>query len=327
MIRGVNLKQILIVLLVLLPLVTWADETPLFLYRGLRATSMGNAYEAIADDLSAMHYNPAGLTQIEKVSFQFLPVRGWFTQDILGEALGMTEFMSEVVTPLTGSSNPLVDPSLAGARTKLVDQVTSLSSKHLGTKVDFVGLGLSIPLVNKQMALGLSLYLQTLADFRIVKRGLPWPDPILQILDDHVIYRATLQGAFATSLAYRLDVDKPYIKTVHFGTTARLIGRGEASDVDNPFAVSDLPEGEDVEIRIFLDKYLVEVFVSGRQAMVAAHFDWQSNRGVDAYTYGTTTTFKKFEVWPLRPANQGYFEARENRVWEPDTGEQKKAKE
>merc|ERR1712096_360508 len=132
--------------------------------------------------------------------------------------LGMTEFMSEVVTPLTGSSNPLVD------------QVTSLSSKHLGTKVDFVGLGLSIPLVNKQVAPGLSLYLQTLADFRIVKRGLPWPDPILQILDDHVIYRATFQGAFATSLAYRLDVDKPYIKTVHFGTTARLIGRGEASD-------------------------------------------------------------------------------------------------
>merc|ERR1712096_566965 len=78
-----------------------------------------------------VHYNPAGLTQIEKVSFQFLPVRGWFTQDILDEALGMTEFMSEVVTPLTGSSNPLVDPSLAGARTKLVDQVTSLSSKHL----------------------------------------------------------------------------------------------------------------------------------------------------------------------------------------------------
>ena len=95
-----------------------------------------------------------------------------------------------------------------------------------------------------------------------------------------------------------------------------LVGRTEA-----PFAVSDLPAGEDVEMRIFLDKYLVEVFVSGRQAMVAAHFDWQSNRGIDAYTYGTTTTFKKFEVWPLRSANQGYVEARENRVWEPDTGE------
>ena len=33
-----------------------------------------------------------------------------------------------------------------------------------------------------------------------------------------------------------------------------LVGRTEA-----PFAVSDLPEGEDVEIRIFLDKYLVDV--------------------------------------------------------------------
>lgn len=286
MIRGVNLKQILIVLLVLLPLVTWADETPLFLYRGLRATSMGNAYEAIADDLSAMHYNPAGLTQIEKVSFQFLPVRGWFTQDILGEALGMTEFMSEVVTPLTGSSNPLVDPSLAGARTKLVDQVTSLSSKHLGTKVDFVGLGLSIPLVNKQMALGLSLYLQTLADFRIVKRGLPWPDPILQILDDHVIYRATLQGAFAMSLAYRLDVDKPYIKTVHFGTTARLIGRGEASDVDNPFAVSDL---------LNPDRFTEEYFSLGSGEDITSLIERQFGYSID---FGTIIT-------PLEGLNLG----------------------
>ena len=68
--RCINLKQLFIVLLTLLPVVVWAGETPLFLYRGLRATSMGNAYEAIADDLSAVHYNPAGLTQIEKVSFQ-----------------------------------------------------------------------------------------------------------------------------------------------------------------------------------------------------------------------------------------------------------------
>ncbi len=85
-----------------------------------------------------------------------------------------------------------------------------------------------------------------------------------------------------------------------------------------PFAVADLPEGEDVDIRIYIDKYLVEVFVNDRQAMIAADLDWRSGSGVTAYTYGTTTTFKTLEVWPLKPTNQGYHEARKNKFWQPN---------
>ena len=119
-----------------LPSPVSADETPLFLYRGLRPASLGNAYEAIANDLSAIHYNPAGLTQINKISFQLLPIRGGITQDIFDQALSMEAFLDDVVSPLTNSANPLFDPTVASARSKLVEEVGNLSSKHLSTNFD-----------------------------------------------------------------------------------------------------------------------------------------------------------------------------------------------
>jgi hypothetical protein len=54
--------------------------------------------------------------------------------------------------------------------------------------------------------------------------------------------------------------------------------------------------------------------------MVASDFDWQSGRGVDAYTYGTSTTFEKLEIWRVKSTNQGYHEAKKSRTWQPDEG-------
>ncbi|NRB76940.1 MAG: glycoside hydrolase family 32 protein [Verrucomicrobiales bacterium] len=89
--------------------------------------------------------------------------------------------------------------------------------------------------------------------------------------------------------------------------------------VEAPFVVSDLPEGEDVELRIFVDKYFVEVFANNRQAIVAADMNWQDASGFDAYSFSKPTTIKKVEIWKMKPTNQGYLEARENRIWEIDT--------
>jgi len=88
-----------------------------------------------------------------------------------------------------------------------------------------------------------------------------------------------------------------------------------------PFAVADLPPGEGVELRIFIDKYLVEVFANGRQTMVAADMDWQAASGFEAYTFGAPTTIRKVDIWKVKPTNQGYLEARQNRIWEPDVVE------
>jgi sucrose-6-phosphate hydrolase SacC (GH32 family) len=90
------------------------------------------------------------------------------------------------------------------------------------------------------------------------------------------------------------------------------VGSAEA-----PFAIADLPPGEDLELRLFIDKYLVEVFANDRQAMVASHKDYLGKTDLRAFTVGAPTKLKKVEIWKMRPTNQGFREAQKNRVWEP----------
>ena len=96
-------------------------------------------------------------------------------------------------------------------------------------------------------------------------------------------------------------------------------GTLRVGETEAPFAPADLPEGEDVTLRIFVDKYLVEVFAGDRQAAVATFLDYRTANQIRAYTYGAATTFRRVEVWKLRSTNQGLLEARESRVWEPDS--------
>ena len=100
---------------------------------------------------------------------------------------------------------------------------------------------------------------------------------------------------------------RPETGTLRVGTT------------EAPFSIADLPKGEDVELRIFIDKYLVEVFANDRQAMVASHADYLGKPDLNAFTVGAPTTIKKFEIWKLKPTNQGFREAQKNHIWEPDT--------
>jgi beta-fructofuranosidase len=85
-----------------------------------------------------------------------------------------------------------------------------------------------------------------------------------------------------------------------------------------PFSVAALPRGEDVELRIFIDKYLVEVFANGRQAMIAAHMDYRGGSGLNGYSFGDPTKIRSVEIWKLKAANQGFLEAQQSRIWEPD---------
>jgi sucrose-6-phosphate hydrolase SacC (GH32 family) len=100
---------------------------------------------------------------------------------------------------------------------------------------------------------------------------------------------------------------RPETGTLRVGTT------------EAPFSIADLPKGEDVELRIFIDKYLVEVFANDRQAMVASHAAYRGKPDLNAFTVGAPTTIKKLEIWKLQPTNQGFREAQKNRIWEPNT--------
>ncbi len=97
----------------------------------------------------------------------------------------------------------------------------------------------------------------------------------------------------------------PEYSTLRIGTT------------EAPFAVTDLAEREDLEMRIFIDKYLVEVFVNDRQAALTAHMDYKAGDSLNFYSYGSPTTLKQVEIWKMKPTNQGFREALKSRVWEP----------
>ncbi len=98
-----------------------------------------------------------------------------------------------------------------------------------------------------------------------------------------------------------------------------------AGATEAPFAVADLPPGEDLELRIFVDKYLVEVFVNGRQALLTVFTAYRdAGSELRAYLFGSRgrtppLTLRTVEIWKLRPTNQGFFEARASRIWEPHT--------
>jgi sucrose-6-phosphate hydrolase SacC (GH32 family) len=102
-------------------------------------------------------------------------------------------------------------------------------------------------------------------------------------------------------------VFKPETGTVRVGGT------------EAPFSVSELPDGEDLSLRLFIDKYLVEIFINDRQALVSAHLDSGDRKGLNGYSFGDPVTVKKIEVWKLRSTNQGFIKAMQDRKWEPDS--------
>jgi sucrose-6-phosphate hydrolase SacC (GH32 family) len=141
---------------------------------------------------------------------------------------------------------------------------------------------------------------------------------------------ATLEG---DAIELRLTIARDQAERKLFGFTLFSDGKGgglpilfrpenstlRLGSAEAPFSIADLPAGEDLELRIFIDKYLVEVFANGRQAMVASYNDYIGKSDLNAFTVGAPTTIKKLEIWKLKPTNQGFREAQKNHIWEPDT--------
>ena len=91
--------------------------------------------------------------------------------------------------------------------------------------------------------------------------------------------------------------------------TIRL-GSGEA-----PFAMTQLDTDEDVEIRIFIDAYVVEIFVNNRQTMVAEYPADAGQTALYGITIGAPTTLTSLEVWQMTPTTHGFDAAQHDHVW------------
>ncbi|MEI7946073.1 MAG: family 16 glycoside hydrolase [bacterium] len=67
--------------------------------------------------------------------------------------------------------------------------------------------------------------------------------------------------------------------------------------VNAPFA---LKEGEDLALRVFIDKNLVEVFANDRQAAVAAQTYVAGNTGINLFSKGGDVVVKEFKRWKMK---------------------------
>lgn len=76
---------------------------------------------------------------------------------------------------------------------------------------------------------------------------------------------------------------------------------------------------EDVVVRIYIDRQVVEMFVNNRQAIIAHHRNYHGQPSLNAFAIGAATILKKVEVWQTRPANAGFLKAMKDRIREPQT--------
>ena len=70
--------------------------------------------------------------------------------------------------------------------------------------------------------------------------------------------------------------------------------------VGNVNAPFELKKGEDLVLRVFIDKNLVEVFANDRQAALAAHRYDPENLTISLFSRGGETTVKELKGWMMK---------------------------
>jgi hypothetical protein len=236
----------------------WAVEDnvqePLLLYRGARPMGIGNAFEAVADDINALHYNPAGIAQTDETLFELLAIRPRVTIDLVDELSTIDDFVNDTITPLTKSDDPLTDPDLENERKDLVVRFDDILNERLGLMMDLPSVGLVMPFHAGECkaAAGGMFYTQNLNSIRVLRQGLPWSDPVKELLDDAVVYRVALQWAFTLAGAVEIPVNlAPILDKAYVGASFRYINRQIFTDADDPFKVEDVLNPDEFKEKYF----------------------------------------------------------------------------
>lgn len=218
------------------------DKVQYQLFRGIRPSGMGGAFEAVADDINAFHYNPAGLAN-NKHHFQLLIIKPQLTEDTFSEVKDLSGWIDDA-KPIAQSKDPLRDPSLAEARKSLVNRLEGLLEESLGGVFDLPAISLIVPLSTgkNRIVIGGSAYTQAKTALRIERRGLKWKDPIIDMLDNAIFYETSGSLNFTGAVAAQIPFDIPMILSkISVGAAFRksLIGKS-LDNLEQPLTVADI---------------------------------------------------------------------------------------
>jgi len=114
-----------------------------------------------------------------------------------------------------------------------------------------------------------------------------------------------LEVAFKSPSAKEFGLDVLCDKNGENGVRVAVMAESKTLRVGTVHAPFELKEGEDLTLRVFVDKNLVEVFANDRQAAVAAHKYEPGNLGVSLFSKGGDAVVKEVKSWKMRSIYAG----------------------
>jgi hypothetical protein len=215
-------------------------------YRGVRAMGMGNAFNAISDDNDSVYYNPAGMTSIRKVKIYIQPVRLVPTVDFFKEIKDIND-LTDDIKAISDSPDPLEDPSLKDERIRLMDKFEGLTKENVALDGGFpVTVMIPLHIKNFGATLGIFGHGWSVSQIKVIKQGLSWADPIVDILDDSIFYRLMAESSYGLSSAVKFPIAILPLN-LSVGLSVARTNRWILTDQDNLMQIQDLlsPNGPD----------------------------------------------------------------------------------
>jgi hypothetical protein len=206
---------------------------------------MGNAFEAVADDMNAFEFNPAGLANYSRLKIDIVPAQVRVTDDLATEAAELTDLLDEI-DALVNASDP-EDLLNSDAASLLVARIRRIQREnlrvHANVGVASVGIPLPAEVMGARLVVGASVSNQLLVGFRFQRRGLSWGSAVLDLLDDEIVAQSALEVVtlrFAGAAEKSLSL--PFVEKARAGLSYRVVQRRYRED---RFALTDLldPEG------------------------------------------------------------------------------------
>ncbi len=214
-----------------------ADE-PLLPFRSMRAMGLGNAYEAIADDLFSLDYNPAGLANIDGFTLAIVPAQVRISEDLSDELENLQDLLDEIDELSQQDQDTILASDAIDDVVARVDELRRQKLK-MNASLGLVRAALPLPEIAGFRLVGAaSMSNQIVTGISLDRAGLPWSSVVLDVLDDEFTLDASLEVfTLQFAAAAEKDLSTPYVERIRVGAGLRMVNRKTKRD---SFTLTDM---------------------------------------------------------------------------------------